>query len=241
MQAADAAGNLSPVVTRQLSIDTSCGAGEFRCPSSGQCSIAGLCVDYLPERLRPAVEAASKPYVPPVDTEAPDLQLKLLPGDVPGEQVQPGSTRMMHVVTTQLVAGERFREPGVTAIDAADGDLSTVVSKLGLRGLADTTGPTQGTPHLIEYRVADAAGNLALALRAVHIECAAGEKVCNGTKLATCSQDGICAAYSLSLTDSQPGEVTMMLLGSSIVYVPFGSTYAKCPAQQPIDIICDRV
>lgn len=243
LQASDAAGNVSPVVTRQLSIDASCTAGEFRCAASGRCSMATLCVEGLPASLQRATAPAAEPYQPPVDIVPPDLRLRLMHGDVAAEQPQPGSSRMMQVVTTQLIAGTRFVDPGAVAQDDIDGDISASISKLGLRGLADTSSPTQDVPMMVEYRVADSTGNVALALRAVYINCRAGEYVCVprlGTA-AACSEGGVCGLSAAAEAAVQQGQVVMSLIGGAIVYITEGSTFARCTAQRPLDLICDEV
>ena len=244
--ATDAAGNAAPAVTRSVYIDVSCPSGEFRCPASGLCSVSTLCVQGLPAALTPAPPATPPaPYTPPVDTTPPTLTLALLPGDRVGSQPLPGTERTMAVVQTTLRAGATYVDPGVTAVDDTDGDISALVSKLGLRAL-DTSVPTVSQPQLLEYRVTDAAGNLAAALRAITFACAPGESICDRAGAAGapfCSKGGVCVRFASASASAQAprGVVSMALQGAAVAFIEAGTSYAKCQTPRPLDQACDAV
>ena len=240
--ATDTAGNTSPTITRQLYIDASCPVGEFRCVDTGACSVSTLCVQGLPPALVPQPPATAAPYTPPVDTVPPTLWLNLLPGDINSTQTRRGTPLVLQLVTTQLRAGATFVDPGANAIDNVDGNLTAAVSRLGLRSL-DTSLPTTGDPQLIEYRVADAAGNIAVALRAVRVVCAPSERVCAraGGGAAFCSDGGVCLNVAKAQTNRRTAVVTLQLIGDKIIFLRKGEAYSKCQAERPLDLLCDQV
>ncbi|MCL1975140.1 MAG: DUF5011 domain-containing protein, partial [Firmicutes bacterium] len=63
----------------------------------------------------------------------------------------------------QLRQGDSFVEPGYTAIDNVDGDIT---NKVVVAGTVDIQTPGE---YVLEYKVADAAGNMAAALRVVEV------------------------------------------------------------------------
>jgi hypothetical protein len=123
--AQDAAGNAAPRVRRKLYIDTKCPSGETRCPSTGDCSVATLCISQLAAGLNPAAPPAVAEFEPAVDdTEPSQLHLAMLNGDQVEVRRLPGTMDTVTVVETTLLAGVKYADPGVTAVDDVDGRAS---------------------------------------------------------------------------------------------------------------------
>uniref|UniRef100_A0A7S3VQ04 Polycystin cation channel PKD1/PKD2 domain-containing protein n=1 Tax=Dunaliella tertiolecta TaxID=3047 RepID=A0A7S3VQ04_DUNTE len=172
------------------------------------------------------------------------------------------------VVTSILVQdggeGTTWTDPGCTASDAVDGDISDrVVSQLvqvsgqlmsqtgrGARmQVPDAHRPTApDAPWLVRYMVQDAAGNAARArLREVHITCPEGEKVCeedvDGSTKRSCSVEGVCLDDALpefgSGNNKERTRPSLSLLGSMQVKVPVNGKYERCAIDSTVSP-CDR-
>lgn len=249
--ARDAAGNASPSVTRSLYIDTRCPTGATWCAGTRTCGVA-VC---LPESAAIVLGlsrnmAAAAEYVPPVDTQAPLLRLAELPGDqsAPNETLPAGVSSIVFS-RWQIGQEERgFVDPGWEAEDSVDGDLSALVSRRGLQQVqaAALAGvPTaQDVPLTIEYMVADAAGNLAVAVRAVWLVCSENEVPCE-----TMAGEHVCTVAGICIVHAQAQDVgavsaesaELKLIGPAVVYVAQGTPYVRCGGRQPLDILCDEV
>jgi hypothetical protein len=112
-----------------------CLAPERWCPDISQCSVRGLCSALL-ARLEIAAAAkspgaaaaeASKAaaFVPPVDKAPPKLRLL---GNGTAALTPAGATLMMDNVTWNA----DWADPGATAVDAIDGDVSGRIQRLGV-------------------------------------------------------------------------------------------------------------
>eukprot|EP00892_Ulva_mutabilis_P000877 jgi/Ulvmu1/10790/UM069_0024.1 len=233
--AQDAEGNESQQIVRNMYVDASCPAGEFRCWELGRCSMLGLClpVDLVGSSAYvPPVDT----YEPPVDTIPPRIQLRTSGGD---ELLRAGESEL---VITSVVSGSAFVEPGWEATDDVDGNVATRVTAAGSAVVAAavaTGAPTNATaPHVIRYTVRDAAGNEAVAVRAVHVTCGDRERRCaTDDGRGYCSTDAICIpAEETGVTVQDP---VLKLRGMRDLFVLQGTPFAKCPSPRPVDLICD--
>lgn len=88
---------------------------------------------------------------------------------IPTDTTDPTIT-LTGAATMTLTQGDTFTDPGTTAADETDGDLTASITT---SGTVDTT--TAGT-YTITYRVSDAAGNSAEVTRTVTVEAASPEQ-----------------------------------------------------------------
>ncbi|EFJ43198.1 hypothetical protein VOLCADRAFT_96666 [Volvox carteri f. nagariensis] len=160
---------------------------------------------------------------------------------------------------TFLLANTPFTDPGATAIDDVDGDVSASVARsYPAEGALDTRIPrAQSDPYLITYIATDSAGNRAVAFRRVYVICADGERVCGANEtedgLAACSTAGICGvsgggggggssgggSSTTAAGTNTPPQIT--LLGEPVVALVEGQfrSYAPCTRQSGLRDICD--
>jgi zinc transporter 1/2/3 len=112
-----------------------------------------------------------------------------------------------------------WRDPGATAIDAVDGDLSASIQSFGV-GAVDTsvpTAPSREFGFVVEYAVEDKSGNAApLARRLIRVVCPKGESYCINpdTNQPTCTVSGVCGASQL-LAFAAPGAASSTATSSS--------------------------
>lgn len=238
-KATDEQGNESATLLRRIHIDASCPDGQEWCPELVACEAPVLC---MPKLLGQAEFVAEVDlYVPPVDTKAPSLQLRLLPGDTVVSPVLPGP----HILQTSLAVGQGgYTDPGWEAFDNFDWDMSARVSALGVSALQTAVAsraPTEpSSPFAIQYNVVDAAGNAATAVRLVHLLCGSGEVPCSKPDGATaCTVDGVCDIMPTPQATAEPAVV--QLVGPDVVLVAQGNAYRKCSSNLPLDLLCDQV
>lgn len=246
--ARDAAGNVSPSVSRSVFIDSRCPGSTMWCPQVQAC-VDGLC---LPAAVAAvlggsAAPTAAQEYFPPVDTEPPRLLLEVLPGD---ERVAssnlPAEISAIVYTRWELDRGP-FDGPGCQAEDDVDGNLTAVVSRSGLAevqaAVLSGTPTEEDSPLLIRYLVSDSAGNTAQALRAVWLVCPVNEHPClsvAGERV--CTIEGVCVGkVSVGQVAGSQGGLQMELLGDAVVFVPQGAPYFRCARRQPLHILCDQV
>ena len=145
---------------------------------------------------------------------------------------------------SHLVAGSAYTDPGATATDNVDGNITSRLSTFGL-GAVDTTAPNNASnPFFITYDVSDSAGNAAVrGLRGVLVVCRPPRVLCQaGDGTLYCStSSGLC----VQLTPTSPGGAaavvpTIKLVGQAVLGVPVGSSYLACPTPQPTSVVCDR-
>lgn len=150
------------------------------------------------------------------------------------------------VLTTisHLHAGSIYVDPGATATDNVDGNITSKLSTFGL-GAIDTNTPSNASdPFLITYDVSDTAGNAAVqGLRQVLVVCQSPRVLCTASDGALyCSTStGLCVqltATAAAVTTAVPP--TIRLVGQAVLGVTLGSSYLACPTPQPTNVICDR-
>lgn len=197
-----------------------------------------------------------------VDSTPPLLALVL------GAGGEPYTTGAVTGVITRVPAGSVFVDPGASAVDTVDGDVTERISRSGL--MPDTSRPTDPSqPYLLAYDVSDSTGNKATTqFRRILVVCPTGERVCLGTETAdgllACSTSSICGVSSDSssslATSSSSSETgasapvsiaaavrvvntapVMALLGDGEVTLVAGSgTYSKCAAgASQLETQCD--
>ena len=254
----DKAGNAAATVTRTVAVVDPCSANvtttgvtESTCPGSlvegvfaRVCSVGGKCPDAA-QLTRAATEAfppAGAAPLPDVFEPTPDVNppvITLLGG-------APATTLAGGVVVDSVVVnvGAVFVDPGATAWDPEDGDVTHRISAFGV-GNVDTTAVTaKGLPYLIEYGATDAAGNAAtVARRRVTVVNSCEDAPRGPLNLAetlcedgTCSVGGVCPVVVLSIDQlaakpkmraKQPP--SLKLVGPAAMQVPVGSPYSACP------------
>lgn len=267
----DEAGNEAVRLTRQITVVDPCKAPSTLCAGSHVCSVAGVCpmcngTECLEWPAIPLEEKVVGPssLVPEAlfrDEEPPIL--RLLGTGVVATTSGTGLPVMIH----HLVVGEAWEDPGVVAIDAVDGDLRAAVEA---DGAVNTKHPTPALePYSLRYTVQDNAGNLAVALRRVYVDCTPGSAICPADEfwpgsLPTCGAGGVCGLNPALLLGGKeletlnqkegvlrmamypPGEAAsrappvIELIGPEVVQVPQGAPYRACEADTPARVVCDR-
>jgi hypothetical protein len=109
-----------------------CDAPERWCADLQKCSVKGLCVAALAALSSSTTTAAVKAYVPPVDKSPPKLRLL---GTGTAAITPTGAAIMMDNVTWNSV----WKDPGATAVDEVDGDLTGDISTFGAGALDGNT------------------------------------------------------------------------------------------------------
>lgn len=258
--ARDTAGNAALPVYRAVVVTARCAGGERWCASLQACSTGGLCL----ARTTSTAPAAAPPpvYKPPADTTPPVLTLR-------GSGLLAITARGISVMIDEVQWRSAWSDPGATAVDNVDGNVSSQVQSYGA-GAVDTSRPTaagQNFSAAVQYYVQDAAGNAApQAQRLIKVVCPAGERYCEDDEgLPWCTVKGICGVSlqaSTGSTASSTGSTStssasssrstaataaavstvpnITLLGPSYVEVQQLAVYDRCAANAPIGAICDR-
>ena len=139
-------------------------------------------------------------------------------------------------------AGTTYADPGATATDNVDGDITSRLSTFGV-GAVSTTAPTNASaPYLITYDVSDTAGNAALeGLREVIVACKSPTKTCTTSDdTFFCSTSAGLCVQSTTTTTTTATYPTIKLIGQAVLGVTQGTSYLACPTPQPTNVICDR-
>ena len=209
------------------------------------CASADFCL-CLPPASGSNAGRAVLTFTPTVNTVPPVITL-LGSGEL---AVTPeGTTVMIH----NLNISAKWVDPGVVAIDQAGIVLTDSVSKAFPLGPVDTSVVSPAAPdgslvpYVIAYDVTDSAGlKAATVKRRVYVTnpCSGGpagadERICSD---GTCSQNTLCAALSIGGTEGPTGPQppTLILGGPTYLRMPAGTTYAACPPNSPLTLICDR-
>jgi hypothetical protein len=133
--AVDAAGNAAPAVTRTVTVMALCEPPSFVCDGTQSCAAceggACLCWVTVEDELDTETAVVVEEYVPPVDTTPPVITM--IVGDGRWGSNPDGSTFVFHVVSQHGV----FVDPGATAVDDEDGELT--VSAYGAAAVSTTT------------------------------------------------------------------------------------------------------
>lgn len=117
------------------------------------------CVDGLCLCLGDGDDAAAEEaeeFVVELDTEPPVIYLEV--GD--GQWAMTTSGAMV-VVHTYPLFSPAFVDPGATAYDVVDGDVTDSVSSFGVGAVRMDVATDEANPYIITYRVSDNAGNAA--------------------------------------------------------------------------------
>eukprot|EP00873_Tetraselmis_striata_P011509 jgi/Tetstr1/431773/TSEL_021272.t3 len=200
----------------------------------------------LPDRQQVLdVVFEAKPDMEPTkDTQPPYLELAV--GE-DGERMERDGVDVMDFVIHHLVlplpAG-RFDDPGATAMDAMDGDLTSFI-RVRLSSTEISTPTRSDAPIIITYTVFDSAGNKALAERHLYLGCRAAERVCDfGDGRRICSTEGVCMPVDFgALMDATPPPrepPTIALIGDPVVRLPRYSDYPVCSPNTPWARLCER-
>eukprot|EP00892_Ulva_mutabilis_P003917 jgi/Ulvmu1/1898/UM012_0056.1 len=209
-----------------------CPAPERRCPDV-RCSVLALC---LPT-LTPAV--AQPAYIPPLDAAPPTLTLL---GDAPTHSlvVYAGVGTVME---TRVPVGHAYIDAGATAFDAIEGYLTLWVVARGAAAVQTAHPTPEGQPFRITYTVADSAGNVAVALRNVYVDCPAGRRRCVAEDYGGwyCSLDTqVCVGVADMVRTAAAVATELTLLGAAEVWVQMGVGYGRCPdGEYPLLLSCD--
>ncbi|KXZ41637.1 hypothetical protein GPECTOR_350g101 [Gonium pectorale] len=169
------------------------------------------------------------------------------------------------VMLDTVIVGSNWTDPGATATDATDGNLTSLLQAYGSAAV-DTSRPTppgSAYSYMVEYQVSDLSGNVALpARRLIALVCAPTERNCtDASGLPSCTRNGMCGSADLinaldlnsnstsgssslaptgssSLTPTAAA-LTLTLVGPREVRVVQGTPYDRCSSQVPKDQPCD--
>lgn len=249
--ASDAAGNAASPVIRSVVVLPACPPPSYICENITTQLVCASCLDDVCLCLHsfgklvdedPAVTVET--YKPEMDSTPPLIELL---GD--GELGITASNAIVMIHTVEQF--EVFVDPGVSASDAVDGNITAQVSRYGA-ALVDTSVVTPiDEPYVISYSVKDAAGNTAAAVRRhiyVKNPCTdivgVDEKMCgrDGDGNPLCSQGGLCLELAIEEPKEEvPLESPMLsLVGSAEVIVGHGQPYTACVAgKSRLDQVCD--
>lgn len=237
---------------------------ERWCPELLACSVQGLCLKGLSSTSCTAGTASTtattpvRAFVPPADTTPPKL---VLLGSGRAALTATGAVVLMVNVTWNAA----WQDPGATAVDAIDGDLTSSIQSFGA-GAVDTSIPTppgKDFSYVVEYYVEDKSKNAApVARRLIRIVCPAPESYCVNpeTNKPTCTSRGVCGASSLlsfssaqssaasspatsSVRASAPAAPTppsISLLVPGIAYITGATIYDRCADNAAITEVCER-
>ncbi|KAK3250934.1 hypothetical protein CYMTET_39709 [Cymbomonas tetramitiformis] len=263
-RASDQAGNVASEVVRHVSVVPLCDEPSFECGEEGEGACATCqavveqngttttsceCIDvsYIASATTEST-ATVEEFDPPADTTSPRLTLL---GDAELAVTTAGTQVMLHY----LLQGEPWVDPGVHAWDENDGDLSNKATRYGNQAVDTSVATPPDEPYVIVYQVRDAAGNSAEEVRRrVHVSnpCSAAgedggaERVCDvledGNVTCSVNNGQLCTSLTLEdedeAADAEPPVLTLQ--GPAMISVPRGQAYAACPADPPLDLVCDR-
>ncbi|KAK3267920.1 hypothetical protein CYMTET_23548 [Cymbomonas tetramitiformis] len=263
-RASDQAGNVASKVVRHVSVVPLCDEPSFECGEEGEGTCATcqavveqngtttascecIVVSYIASATTESTVTVEE-FDPPADTTSPRLTLL---GDAELAVTTTGTQVMLHY----LLQGEPWVDPGVRAWDEDDGDLSNKVTRYGNQAVDTSVATPPDEPYVIMYQVRDAAGNSAEEVRRrvyVSNPCSAAgedggaERVCNvledGNVTCSVNNGQLCTSLTLEdedeAADAEPPVLTLQ--SPAMISVPHGQAYAACPADPPLDLVCDR-
>ncbi|GIM03190.1 hypothetical protein Vretimale_7995 [Volvox reticuliferus] len=179
-----------------------------------------------------------KDTIPPVITLLGSGQLALTPKGVA-------------VMIDDVEVGSVWTDPGATAWDAVDGDLTAMLQRFGAAAV-ETSRPTKPGSlysYKVVYQAVDLTGNIAQpANRLVRLVCPTNEVYCvDADNLPACTTNGICgnaiAATSNSIINTTTTISTnlpeLILVGASVIQIQQGTQYDRCTALMPQVQPCD--
>ncbi|KAK3275279.1 hypothetical protein CYMTET_16578 [Cymbomonas tetramitiformis] len=232
----------------QVAVVDPCKWPSAACPGNGTTVICETCVESdssasgysclcLDEDEIVAEEGSDGAVVLVADAVPPSLTLETGESGVP--LMFNGDRILLHC----LYVNAWWIEPGFSASDNVDGDVTTQVTTYGTHALVDTSVATpEDDPYVIEYDVKDAAGNRAgVVRRRIYVidPCAAdGEVVCSAAT-GECSVNQLCAsgADAVDPRSSEPPELA--LVGPELITVNLGDYYVPCGKYYPAGAVCD--
>jgi hypothetical protein len=249
----------SATVQRSVYITTNCPNGENLCPGDPpKCSRGGACVSDAAARVLGLSDSGStldgtqssglkvpaSTYKPVLDLYPPKLTLLGYP---PKHTAAFSAAGIIHI--TEHIAGDPYTDPGASAIDQVDGDLSHLVSASGLKAVMTQALSREPTPPdkplIILYNIQDAAGNAApQAVRRVNLICSGNAARCENKErpgVWYCSAIGSCIVPPPQLTmpaSVQPANIT--LVGPPSISLNEMDSYIACPPGAPIGSVCDQ-
>ncbi|KAK3279832.1 hypothetical protein CYMTET_12304 [Cymbomonas tetramitiformis] len=232
-----------------VTVLTPCPSPSYACPDTAPVVCASCVVDAanaakisclcLAAVDTEAEAAAVEEYVPPEDITAPVITL--VTGDGQAALTSSGTFIVIH----RLYVGAVWAQPGFSAADDIDGDLTAMVTHYGNSAVSTAAATEDDAPFVVQYNVADAAGNVAATVRRrVYVEdpCAdIGEVLCN-YDTGSCSENGLCAGLGLDEEEGEGAPATppiLSLVGAEVVTVSEGQTYVACSTDSPLDAVCD--
>eukprot|EP00879_Flechtneria_rotunda_P033240 GHRR01036794.1.p1 GENE.GHRR01036794.1~~GHRR01036794.1.p1 ORF type:complete len:1082 (+),score=385.26 GHRR01036794.1:389-3247(+) len=255
--ARDAAGNQAVPLRRYVMVTARCQPPEKWCPNVDACSTQGLCLRSIAAGTtnKPATStSAASAYVPATDKTPPLLTLL---GKGTAAVTATGAALMLDSV----VWNSRWTDPGATAFDMVDGDLSASIQSYGV-GAVDTSAPTapsKNFSHVVEYFVEDKSHNAApIARRLIKVNCPGNESYCadpNSSK-PTCTVKGVCGApvalvlAAKASTTSKAAAAAaasaglsapkLSLLVPGVAHISAGQGYDRCADDTPLSVTCER-
>jgi hypothetical protein len=169
-----------------------CPPPELTCAVTRACSVLGSCNPQMLSALSPLSQPAAQ-LTTTASSVTPDAVPPVITLLGAGSQfVTPeGATVLLQTV----IVGSVFQDPGASAVDAVEGDISSRVAVTG--PVVSTSAPTEDPPYFeIRYSVADWAGNAAQHVyRRVAVVCSPGEATCSSPDSRQqhfCSRGGVC-------------------------------------------------
>ncbi|GLI62029.1 hypothetical protein VaNZ11_004606, partial [Volvox africanus] len=160
--------------------------------------------------------------------------------------------RGVAVMIDNVEVGSVWTDPGATAWDANDGDLTAMLQRFGAAAV-ETSRPTKPGSlysYMVVYQAVDLTGNIAQpATRLVRLVCPTNETYCiDADNLPACTSNGICgnamATTSNSITNTTTNTITtnppkLILVGTSVIQIQQGAQYDRCTALMPQVQPCD--
>ena len=133
----------------------SCGSELYCAQDECATCVNGLCL-CLEEDTTSEDEEQVEQYVVERDTNPPVISLQI--GD--GQMAVTGSGNVV-VMHTYSLFSPAFADPGASAYDEEDGDVTDRVSSYGVGSVRMDTATSDEAPYIITYEVTDDAGNSA--------------------------------------------------------------------------------
>ncbi|KAK3236511.1 hypothetical protein CYMTET_53346 [Cymbomonas tetramitiformis] len=255
--ATDLAGNQAVMVQREVAVVSPCTPPSYLCDESITAHTCATCDEGLHGNVTCVCLTFLSTDFVVTSEEAPEIFTNYVIEYIPEEDVTPPVITMQQgggvlALTTggalvyihRVLLGETFEDPGAAAWDDIQGNLTASISRFGAAAAMDTSVVTsEDAPHIITYRVSDAAGNEAIPMRRrvyVYSPCGEVEVPCEDGR---CSVDGLCMSLEIDLEGEEvhvaaPPEIKLM--GPANVVLDPGSLYTLCTPSTPLAAMCDH-
>eukprot|EP00854_Cymbomonas_tetramitiformis_P005484 gene5484-6648_t len=251
--ATDLAGNQAVMVQREVAVVSPCTPPSYLCDESITAHTCATCDEGLHGNVTCVCLTFLSTDFVVTSEEAPEIFTNYVIEYIPEEDVTPPVITMQQgggvlALTTggalvyihRVLLGETFEDPGAAAWDDIQGNLTASISRFGAAAAMDTSVVTsEDAPHIITYRVSDAAGNEAIPMRRrVYVYSPCGE-----VEDGRCSVDGLCMSLEIDLEGEEvhvaaPPEIKLM--GPANVVLDPGSLYTLCTPSTPLAAMCDH-